>query len=182
GAGMGAGGNLVAQAATGGPIDWGSVALSAGIGGVSAGVGARLMAARGVNAGRAAGPPSGTTGVSAPSNALRPPTPAVPPSTPGSLSSPDFVVHPNGTVIPVPEGAVGPTFTANNAGFQYTGGSGGHGLDPRTTSVRIMDPVTGGKYAYPNGYVSYSNASGQAVNPYTGQTVPKSSSWWHMPL
>ena len=51
GAGMGAGGNLVAQAATGGPIDWGSVALSAGIGGVSAGVGARLMAAREVNAG-----------------------------------------------------------------------------------------------------------------------------------
>jgi hypothetical protein len=54
-------------------------------------------------------------------------------------------------------------------GFQFTGGSGGHGLDPRTTDVRIMDPVTGGKYEYPNGYVSYSNGSGQAVNSYTGQ-------------
>ena len=49
---MGAGANRVAQAAGGGPIDWGSVALSAGIGGVSAGVGAKLMAAREVNNGR----------------------------------------------------------------------------------------------------------------------------------
>ena len=34
-----------------------------------------------------------------------------------------------------------------------------------------MDPVTGGKYPYPNGYVSYSNEPGQAVNPATGQTT-----------
>jgi YD repeat-containing protein len=33
---------------------------------------------------------------------------------------------------------------------------------------------------YPNGYASYSNASGQTVHPYTGQTVSKSDPWWHM--
>jgi hypothetical protein len=42
-----------------------------------------------------------------------------------------------------------------------------------------MDPVTTGKYPYPNGYVSYSNAAGQAVNPYTGQTLARSDQWWH---
>jgi RHS repeat-associated protein len=50
GAGMGAGSNLIAQGVQGGPIDWWSVGLSAGIGGVGAGVGARLAAARDVNA------------------------------------------------------------------------------------------------------------------------------------
>jgi hypothetical protein len=62
---------------------------------------------------------------------------------------------------------------------RFTGGSGWHGLDPRTTDVRIMDPVTSGKYQYPDGYVSYSNGSGQAVNPYTGQTIGKADAWWH---
>lgn len=34
-----------------------------------------------------------------------------------------------------------------------------------------MDPVTSGKYLYPNGYVSYFNEAGQTVNPFTGQTI-----------
>ena len=70
---------------------------------------------------------------------------------------------------------------ASGKGFQFTGGSGGPGLDPRVTDVRVMDPVTGGKYPYPNGYVSYSNEAGQAVNPATGQTVGKSDPMWHWP-
>jgi hypothetical protein len=38
-----------------------------------------------------------------------------------------------------------------------TGGSGGNGLDPRTSGVRIMDPTTTGKYPYSDGHMSYSN-------------------------
>lgn len=95
---------------------------------------------------------------------------------------PDYIVTPGGVVVPVPKGAVGPTPVSGGKGFQFTGGGGGHGFDPRTTNVRIMDPVTTGQYTYPNGYVSYSNASGQTVNPYTGQTVAKSDPWWHIRL
>ncbi len=100
----------------------------------------------------------------------------------GAARSTNFIVHPNGDVVPVPNGAVGPTAVDSGKGFQFTGGSGGHGLDPRTTDVRIMDPVTTGKNQYPDGYVSYSNGSGQAVNPYTGQTVGKADPWWHWPF
>jgi hypothetical protein len=37
------------------------------------------------------------------------------------------------------------------AGIQYTGGSGGNGLDPSVNNMRIMDPTS----QYPNGYVNY---------------------------
>ena len=101
--------------------------------------------------------------------------------TPGS---PDFVVTPKGDVIPVPRGATGPTPVHTGKGFQYTGGSGGHGLDSRTSNVRIMDvkPTRGPSPGYPGGYVSYSNARGQTVNPYTGLTISKSDPAWHLPL
>jgi hypothetical protein len=96
-----------------------------------------------------------------------------------NLHSPNFVVHPNGETIPVPDGAVGPTPADNGAGMQFQGGSGGHGLDPRTSGVRVMDPTTKGKYPYPDGYLKYNNKIGQAVNPNTGQTVPRSDPWAH---
>ena len=112
------------------------------------------------------------------------PTSDIVPLAPGSAlddlpHSPDFIVHPNGEAVPVPTGAVGPTPVDSGRGFQFTGGSGGHGLDPRVTDVRIMDPVTTGKYTYPDGYVSYSNAADQAVNPWTGQTVSRDDPLWH---
>jgi len=44
-----------------------------------------------------------------------------------------------------------------------------------------MDPVVGGKYPYPNAYVSYSNRVGQTVNPDTGRTVSPADPWWHWP-
>jgi RHS repeat-associated protein len=55
GAGMGAGSNLIVQGVQGGPIDWWSVGLSAGIGGVAGGVGAKIAAAREANAGAKGG-------------------------------------------------------------------------------------------------------------------------------
>ena len=96
-----------------------------------------------------------------------------------NLHSPNFVVHPNGEAVPVPDGATGPLPTDNGAGIQFQGGSGGHGLDPRTSGVRIMPPDTRGKYPYPNGYLKYNNKIGQAVNPNTGQTVSRSDPWAH---
>jgi hypothetical protein len=56
------------------------------------------------------------------------------------------------------------------------------GLNPRVTQVRTMDPVTTGKYRYPNGYVVYMNRMGQTVNPLTGQTVANSNPYAHIPL
>ena len=99
------------------------------------------------------------------------------------LGRPNFVANANGEVVPVPEGAVGPTMVDSGKGFQFTGGSGGRGLDPRVTDVRIMDPVTSGKYTYPDGYVSYSNGATppQTVNPWTGQTVANADPWAHWP-
>lgn len=82
-------------------------------------------------------------------------------------------------MIQVPEGADGPIPAESGKGFQFNGGSGGGSLDSRVAGVRIMDPVTSGKYLYPNGYVSYFNEAGQTVNPFTGQTIARSDPFWH---
>jgi hypothetical protein len=96
-------------------------------------------------------------------------------------AAPDFVVTSDGTVIPVPEGATGP-FPTQNSGFQYNGGAGGNGLADNVTDVRIMDPNA----QNPGGYVNYgtlqSNGGWQSVNPYSGQSIPPSDPWWHIPL
>ncbi|WP_260426827.1 filamentous hemagglutinin [Burkholderia sp. Bp9142] len=96
-------------------------------------------------------------------------------------SAPNFIVSPNGVAYPVPSGATGPTLANNGKGIQFQGGSGGNGLSPNTTGFRFMDPITSGPYQYPYGYGSYNNASGQAVNPLTGKTIPKTDPMWHIP-
>jgi hypothetical protein len=65
--------------------------------------------------------------------------------------------------------------------MQFTGGSGGFGLDPKVTGIRIMEPVTTGKYTYPQGYLTYMNSLGQTVNPGTGQTILRSDPLAHWP-
>lgn len=94
----------------------------------------------------------------------------------------DFLVAPKGDVIPVPKGAQGPLPTANKrgkvTGFHFEGGSGGHGLDPRVGTVRVMDATA----EYPNGYVVYMNKARQGLNPWTGQTIPNNDPWRHIPL
>ncbi len=97
----------------------------------------------------------------------------------GVARSPSFIVKPNGETVIVPKGAEGPFPVESGRGFMFRGGSGGHGLNDSASDVRIMDPVTGGKYPKPNGYASYLNGGGQTINPFTGQTVGKSSLWWH---
>ncbi|MFE0688237.1 polymorphic toxin-type HINT domain-containing protein [Streptomyces xiamenensis] len=95
---------------------------------------------------------------------------------------PSRVAGPNGEDLPgVPSGAVGSA--ANNGnGMRYSIPSGTDGLHPRVVEIRIMGPVTSGKYQYPNGYVVYHNASGQKVNPLTGQTIGNSDPYAHIKL
>ncbi|HAP74492.1 MAG TPA: hypothetical protein DCR14_00225 [Acidimicrobiaceae bacterium] len=60
--------------------------------------------------------------------------------------------------------------------MQFTFGSGGPGLDPKVTSVRVMDATT----HHPNRIV-YMNGQGQTVNPLNGRTIPKNDPWAHIP-
>ena len=79
---------------------------------------------------------------------------------------------------------MGPIPAQNRGGFRYVGGSGGHGLDARVSEVRIMDPVQsrGQSPGYTGGYVTYSNAVGQSVNPYTGRTGAQTDPSRHIPI
>lgn len=55
-------------------------------------------------------------------------------------------------------------------------------LNPAVTNVRIMDPVIGGKYPHPNGYVVYMNKDGQTINPFTGRTLKPADPFSHLDL
>ena len=86
---------------------------------------------------------------------------------------PDFIVTPKGEAIRVPTGATGPTST-RAPGMQYTGGSGGKGLDSKVTGVRVME---GNANQGPRAV--YMNRTGQTVNPQTGRTVSNSDPQAH---
>jgi hypothetical protein len=70
----------------------------------------------------------------------------------------------------------------NAEGLTYSIPKGTAGLDSRVTALRVMDPATEGTYEYPHGYAVYMNQTGQTVNPLTGQTIPYSDPWAHIPL
>jgi hypothetical protein len=97
-------------------------------------------------------------------------------------SCPDFLVHPNGTAIPVPTGAIGPIVADNLKGTQFVGGGGGvkglagNGLESRVSGVRVMDATA----QNPGGYYSYFNDLNQTVNPFTGETLAPSDPLWHI--
>jgi RHS repeat-associated protein len=111
-------------------------------------------------------------------------TPSAPAPTPSSPvappPAPNFVVSPNGTVFPVPQGAKGPVPVINPAGAQtgnaYVGGSGG--ANKQVDSMRIMNPTParGNAPAYPKGYIKYENSQKQGVDPNTGKTLPNNKS------
>lgn len=55
------------------------------------------------------------------------------------------------------------------------------GIDPRTVTIRVMAPTSD----YPNGYVVYMNdtqPTPQTVKPFTGQTIPPTDPYAHIPL
>jgi hypothetical protein len=80
-----------------------------------------------------------------------------------------------------PKGAVC-TPTQTGKGMEYVIPRGTPEISEKVASVRIMDPVTSGKYQYPNGYAVYMNSSGQTINPLTGQTIARTDPYAHIPL
>jgi hypothetical protein len=81
----------------------------------------------------------------------------------------------------VAKGSVG-TPTSTGKGMEYVIRRGTAELSDRVDSIRIMEPVTSGKYQYPNGYAVYMNSSGQTINPVTGRTVTPNDPYAHVPL
>ncbi|MGW6823177.1 polymorphic toxin-type HINT domain-containing protein [Streptomyces sp. NPDC055005] len=55
-----------------------------------------------------------------------------------------------------------------------------NGLHRNVKYVRVMDPVIGGKYPKPKGYITYANEAGQFINPKTGQTIAPDDQYWHI--
>jgi hypothetical protein len=100
---------------------------------------------------------------------------------------PDFIVSPDGVVIPIPRNATGPIQANNGKGIRFTEGTGGGaGLNSSVTSVRIMMPTD----RMPSGYVVYANKDGQTVYPYNrptiygdrpGNTLSPDNFFWHIP-
>jgi RHS repeat-associated protein len=87
----------------------------------------------------------------------------------------DFIGFANGPPAVVPNGAIGPAAT-RASGMQFTGGTGGFGMNSRVTGVRVMDAT-----AHHGRRVVYMNRLEQTVNPLTGRTVSNSSPWAHLP-
>jgi hypothetical protein len=96
-------------------------------------------------------------------------------------AAPDFIVTPSGTAIPVPSGAIGPTPTVNSSGstvgFEFTGGSGGAGMNAKVDGVRIMEANQ-----HQGSRAVYMNQSRQTVDPSTGRTVPNADPRAHHSL
>ena len=89
----------------------------------------------------------------------------------------DFVVTPKGTSIAIPNGATGPTNPQRGTGMSYQGGSGGKGMDGKTTGVRIMDANSN-----QGSRVNYMNRTGQTVDPATGRTISNKDPKGHIPI
>lgn len=96
------------------------------------------------------------------------------------------VLGPTGETLWVPKGRKAVATTDNGNGWVYEikkSEAVANGLHERVAYVRVMDPVTKGRFQYPNGYVIYMNEGGQTMNPITGQVgIPKSDPYNHIPI
>lgn len=92
-------------------------------------------------------------------------------------ASPDFVVTNKGTAVAIPDGATGPSAPERGTGMVYTGGTGGKGMDPRVSGVRIMDANNN-----QGRRVNYMNNGTQTVNPTSGRTISRTDPAGHVPL
>jgi RHS repeat-associated protein len=88
----------------------------------------------------------------------------------------DFVVNSKGETVAVPNGAKGPSSPNKGTGMSYQGGSGGKGMDKKTTGVRIMDANSN-----QGRRVNYMNNKGQTVDPKSGKTIPPNDPRGHSP-
>ena len=102
--------------------------------------------------------------------------------TPGTTPKTPEVLRVGDVKLPaVPRGATG-TPTGTGKGLEYPIPPGTPALSDRVASVRIMDPVTTGKYQYPDGYAVYMNQGGQTIDPLSGQTIANAHPYAHIPL
>ena len=92
-----------------------------------------------------------------------------------SNSTGGIIVNSSGEAVVVPKGAT-PTEPNKGTGMVYQGGSGGTGMDKRTTGVRIMDPNS-----KQGRRVNYMNKDGQTVDPKTGKTISNDNPAGHKP-
>lgn len=103
------------------------------------------------------------------------------PAIKGAAKGTDFAVTPKGEAISVPDGASGPNPTinkgGNEVGFEFTGGSGGKGMDSRVDGVRVMDA---NQHQGPRAV--FMNENRQTVDPSTGRTVSNSDPKAHHQL
>jgi len=90
-------------------------------------------------------------------------------------SGASFIVNSAGEAVAIPKGAIGP-FPTGSSGLQFTGGSGGWGMNERVTGVRIMDATKNAGRR-----VNYMNESGQTVDRFTGRTISNSDPRGHLP-
>jgi RHS repeat-associated protein len=93
-----------------------------------------------------------------------------------ALPTPNYVVTSSGSCMPVPQGSalipvVNPAGRVTGQAFSGGTGGGPGGLSPAVTQLRLMN----------SGYANYMNASGQSVNPFTGQTLHPADPLWHIP-
>jgi hypothetical protein len=95
------------------------------------------------------------------------------------------LVGPQGETLWLPKGRKAVATANNLKGWFYEikeAEATANGLHKSVRYVRVMDPVTTGKYQYPNGYITYANKDGQFINPMTGQTVKPADPYWHIPI
>jgi RHS repeat-associated protein len=115
------------------------------------------------------------------------PVPSVQPGRPSNPTGPDFVVAPNGTVMPVPFGSKLAPVTnpaGRITGQAFVGGQPTPNISPNVETLRMMDPTPprGASPGYPGGYAVYGNPQAQTVNPYSGRTVPRDDPFAHIPF
>ncbi|MFI6624367.1 polymorphic toxin-type HINT domain-containing protein [Streptomyces sp. NPDC050528] len=96
------------------------------------------------------------------------------------------VIGPQGEKLWLPKGRKAVAVSDKGKGWVYEikkSEAVANGLDPKVAYVRVMDPVTKGKYQHPNGYVIYMNADGQSMNPITGKVgISNADPYNHIPI
>ena len=97
-----------------------------------------------------------------------------------TITSPNFIVTTGGDAISIPNGATGPTAPMRGSGMVYQGGSGGPGMSPNTTGVRIMD-ANANQGARVN-YMNNATPTAQTVNPATGRVISNKDPAGHIPI
>jgi hypothetical protein len=91
----------------------------------------------------------------------------------------DFVVNTKGEAVAIPDGAQGPLAPNKGTGMSYQGGSGGKGMDKKTTGVRIMDANS--RQGRRVNYMNNAKPTPQTVDPKSGKVISNKDPRGHIP-